>query len=99
MESGGITGGLLIIGGYLLIGWIFRRMSLQTTDPAARIFIFSTGALFTAQALLHIGVNTALLPPTGLTLPIFSYGGSSLFATMAAFGMACSAARHETGKH
>lgn len=97
VESGGITGGLLIISGYLFMGWIFRRMSLQAADPAARIFIFSTGAMFTAQALLHIGVNTALLPPTGLTLPIFSYGGSSLFATMTAFGMACSAARNESG--
>lgn len=92
VESGGVAGGLLMIGGYLFMGWIFRRMALKTDDPAARIFIFATGTLFTAQALLHIGVNTALLPPTGLTLPIFSYGGSSLFATMIAFGMACSAA-------
>ena len=92
VESGGVAGGLLMIAGYLFVGWIFRRMALRTEDAEARIFIFSTGVLFTAQALLHIGVNTALLPPTGLTLPIFSYGGSSLFATMIAFGMACSAA-------
>ncbi len=93
VESGGIAGGLLMIAGYLFIAWIFRSMALKTEDPAGRIFIFATGTMFTAQALLHIGVNTALLPPTGLTLPIFSYGGSSLFATMAAFGIACSAGK------
>lgn len=93
VESGGVACGLLMIAGYLFMGWIFRRMALRTEDAEGRIYIFGTGVLFTAQALLHIGVNTALLPPTGLTLPIFSYGGSSLFATMIAFGIACSAAR------
>ena len=79
--------------------WIFRRMALRTEDADGRIYIFGTGVLFTAQALLHIGVNTALLPPTGLTLPIFSYGGSSLFGTMAAFGMACSASSSGCPSH
>lgn len=93
VESGGLAGGMLVIGGYLAVAWFFRRIALRTEDKAARTFIFATGAMFTAQALLHIGVNTALLPPTGLTLPLFSYGGSSLLATMFAFGLAASAGR------
>ena len=91
VESGGSAGGLLILGGFLAMVWLFRAMALSCGNRTARILIFSAGALCAVQALLHIGVNTALLPPTGLPLPIFSYGGSSLFGTMAAFGMACSA--------
>ena len=93
VESGGVAGGLLILGGFLAMVWLFRGMALAAESRTARFLIFSAGAVCAVQALLHIGVNTALLPPTGLTLPIFSYGGSSLFGTMAAFGMACSASR------
>ncbi|MEE9310010.1 MAG: putative peptidoglycan glycosyltransferase FtsW, partial [Cocleimonas sp.] len=39
------------------------------------------------QVLFHIGVNLALLPPKGLTLPLISYGGSSLLITMIAIAL------------
>jgi len=39
------------------------------------------------QVLFHIGVNLALLPPKGLTLPLISYGGSSLLVTMVAIAL------------
>ncbi len=93
VESGGLLGGVIVIVGFLLLALIFRDLSLNVKNPAARIYIFSAGALCTGQALLHIGVNAALLPPTGLTLPIFSYGGSSLLGTMILFGIAAGAAR------
>ena len=99
VESGGGAGGLLILGGFLAMVWLFREMALSGGNNTARILIFSAGAVCAVQALLHIGVNTALLPPTGLTLPIFSYGGSSLFGTMAAFGMACSASSSGCPSH
>ncbi|MEH6456107.1 MAG: FtsW/RodA/SpoVE family cell cycle protein, partial [Cocleimonas sp.] len=39
------------------------------------------------QVLFHIGVNLALLPPKGLTLPLISYGGSSLLVTIMALAL------------
>jgi cell division protein FtsW len=39
------------------------------------------------QVLFHIGVNLAVLPPKGLTLPFVSYGGSSLLSTMIAIAL------------
>ncbi len=45
------------------------------------------------QAFLHMAVNLALVPPTGLTLPFVSYGRSSLIVTLAAAGMLMSVAR------
>lgn len=45
------------------------------------------GLLITIQALIHTGVNLGLLPTTGLTLPLLSYGGSSLLSNMLAIGL------------
>lgn len=45
------------------------------------------------QSLVHISVNLCLLPPTGLTLPLISYGGSSLVGTALLIGIALSASR------
>ena len=44
---------------------------------------FGIGLLVGIQALLNIGVNTGLLPTKGLTLPLMSYGGSSILITLA----------------
>ncbi len=44
-------------------------------------------ALFTLQALINIGVNLAILPPTGMTLPLISYGGSSMLGLALTLGL------------
>lgn len=73
----------------------FTAMSWKVKDNAGRIFVFAAGVMYLAQALIHISVNSVLLPPTGVTLPVLSYGGSSLLSIMFAFGIAFSAAREE----
>ncbi len=45
------------------------------------------GLLLALQAAIHIGVNTGLLPTKGLTLPLVSYGGSSMLSNMLAVGL------------
>jgi cell division protein FtsW len=46
------------------------------------------------QALINIGGVIGAMPVTGLTLPLLSYGGSSLFMTMAAVGLLLNVARN-----
>ena len=79
----------------LILAWLVyahsRACACASTEHGG--VIFGLGALVAGQALIHLSVNVGLLPPTGITLPLVSYGGSSLLATMLAFGMLESAWR------
>lgn len=67
----------------LLIG---RRAEKQGQFFSAYL-AYGVGLLFGTQALINIGVNTGLLPTKGLTLPLLSYGGSSLIASCMAIAL------------
>jgi len=49
--------------------------------------IFGMTGMLVTQAFTHLSVNLGLMPPTGITLPLISYGGSSLMSSMMAFGL------------
>ena len=72
---------------YSLISAAMRR----ELAPPARLYLAGAAVLPAIQALLHLSVNVGLLPPTGLTLPLVSYGGSSMVGTFALLGLAMSA--------
>ena len=97
VESTGFIGGLLVMTGFLAMAGVFCAVSwnVRGSNNDRRFFIFSTGALYLIQALIHISVNCVLIPPTGITLPLLSYGGSSLLGVLLTFGIAFSAARSD----
>ena len=74
----------------LLYAWIVQRAFVIgfNADKAklhfAAYIAYGIGFWIGFQSLFHIGVNLALLPPKGLTLPLISYGGSSLMVTLMA---------------
>jgi cell division protein FtsW (lipid II flippase) len=93
VESVGLIGSLPVVAGIMVLCYIAFRAACLGGDAMRGNLIFSIAAVFAFQSLVHIGVNVTLLPPTGITLPILSYGGSSLVSTMVAFGIMLSAAR------
>ena len=98
LETLGIVGILPAVIAYVLLILALTRLAGKNgLHPDARLTIWGSALLLTAQALLHAGVNVCLLPPTGLTLPFISYGGSSLLGCCLLVGIALSAAADADG--
>ncbi len=78
---------LILISIYLIIVWRGFAIAQKTHDLFYRYLAIGLSSLITVQAFVNIGVNTALLPNTGITLPFISYGGSSIIMMMFATGL------------
>lgn len=78
VEELGIVGGVIIILLYLILFFRTMQIALRSDGFFGRVLAIGIGFWLTCQALVHIGVNCALLPSTGQTLPFISRGGASL---------------------
>jgi cell division protein FtsW len=89
-EEFGLIGSLAIIALYAALVW--RALAVATAAAAAeRAFqayvAFGIAAWLGLQAAINLGVNMGVLPTKGLTLPLISYGRSSLIAVLGALGL------------
>lgn len=73
--------------------WRIFAIARLSQDRFASLAAAGLGLLVGSQALANMGVVMGMLPPKGLTLPMVSYGGSSLVITMAAMGLLLSLSR------
>ena len=73
----------------LCLAWCFHCSCLASKHESTfgRCIFLGAGVMLTTQAFIHLGVNLGLMPNTGIPLPLFSYGGSSLLATFVIFSM------------
>ena len=71
---------------YLLI--VYRGIKIIETTPDEYGKLIATGlvTLFSLQVIINIGMTIGFLPIVGLTLPLISYGGSSLIITLVYIG-------------
>lgn len=78
---------LIILALFALV--VMRSLILLTEEDDPFVVLAAGGlvALFGLQAMINIGVNLALLPSKGMTLPFISYGGSSMLALGLSMGM------------
>jgi cell division protein FtsW len=53
-------------------------ISKNSEDPFGQLLSFGITCLFTLHAFLNIGISIGIVPPTGVSLPFISYGGSSM---------------------
>ena len=93
-EEYGIIGGAIIIAMYLVL--FFRITRLVTKSPKAFGAMVALGLSISMvlQAFINIGVAVHLIPVTGITLPLVSMGGSSVFFSCVAFGIILSVSRY-----
>ncbi len=89
-EEFGLVGSLLLIGLFLALLW--RVFGIGMKAAAAERFFeaylaIGLGTWLGLQAFINVGVNMGLLPTKGLTLPLISYGRSSLIITMICIGL------------
>ena len=89
-EEFGLLGSLLLIALFLALLWRIYRLGVRAHD-AERFFeaylAIGLGTWLGLQAFINIGVNMGLLPTKGLTLPLVSYGRSSLIVTLICIGL------------
>ena len=77
-EEWGFVGALLLIGLLVLWIWQSRRAAVGAPDKFGRLLAASLGCLVALQAALHIAVNLVVAPPTGISFPFMSAGGTAL---------------------
>jgi cell division protein FtsW len=89
-EELGLIGVCVVVALFAVVMWrafvIARRAEKLGMFYAARL-AEGLGLLLVVQAMINMGVNMGLLPTKGLTLPLMSYGGSSMLATCFALGL------------
>jgi cell division protein FtsW len=86
-EELGLLGALALLGLFVFFGYRGMRAAFLSTDPFARFLAFGLTSAILIQAFFNISVALALVPTKGITLPFISYGGTSLFVTLAGMGV------------
>ena len=86
-EELGLIGALALVGLFVAFGYRGLRTAYLSTDPFARFLAFGFTVAILIQAFFNISVSVALLPTKGITLPFISFGGTSIFVTLACMGV------------
>ncbi|WP_455381477.1 putative lipid II flippase FtsW [Salinispira pacifica] len=95
-EELGFVGVMLVLALFLYLGYRGFRISFYARDRFRSILAFGLTASLVFQALLNMGVVAGLVPATGITLPFFSAGGSSILISMIMCGLLLNLSRTST---
>ncbi|MDX1966527.1 MAG: FtsW/RodA/SpoVE family cell cycle protein [Planctomycetaceae bacterium] len=86
-ERWGLWGAVLTLLLYLLLFGRGLQIAAATREPFGRLLAVGITALLAAQTIINTGMTVGLMPIAGITLPLMSYGGSSLLSTCIALGL------------
>lgn len=92
-EEVGLIGVLGILFCLLFLGLSSLSIASKARNTHAMLIATGCGVLIWLQGILNAGVSVGLIPTTGATLPLFSYGRSSLIVSLAAIGLMLNVAR------
>ena len=86
-EELGLVGCLVVVFLFAIFLWRGVRTALHTQDMFGRFLAVGVTSMVVVQAFINISVVLGLMPTKGIPLPLISYGGSSLFITLACVGV------------
>ncbi|MEH2202774.1 MAG: FtsW/RodA/SpoVE family cell cycle protein [Nostoc sp.] len=92
-EEFGFVGSMVLLALLAIFATLGLVVALKAKNIVHRLVAIGVTTLMVGQSLLHIGVATGSLPTTGLPLPMFSYGGNSMIASLIAAGLLIRVAR------
>lgn len=92
-EEMGFVGTMLILLLYLFLLIYCLRVAQRTNNSFNLLVVIGVESMLLFQAFVNIGMNVGLLPITGITLPLISYGGSSAVVTLLSLGMVAACAQ------
>ncbi len=82
VEELGLLGGAFVLGLFLALAWFAAELAGRCREPFHRTVAAALGFTICLQAMVNIAVTTNVVPNSGLTLPFFSVGGTSLIVSM-----------------
>lgn len=93
-EELGLLGTLAIVAAFVLFTYAGVRIALGTKDRFGRLLAGGLVAMIGVQAVMNMAAVTGLMPVTGITMPLVSYGGSSMTFTMLCVGIVLSVSKY-----
>ncbi len=95
-EEFGFAGSVLLLLMIMAYATLALLVAMKARTTVHRLVAIGTMILIVGQSLLNIGVATGVLPTTGLPFPFFSYGGSSMIASLLSAGLLIRVARESS---
>lgn len=94
-EEFGFLGVIIVCSFFFFLFYRMIKIAMGTNDLFKKYLAFGLGFGIFIQASLNLAVVVGLIPVTGVTLPFFSYGGSSLLVSMLSVGLVLNVSRKE----
>ena len=92
-EELGLLGSLIVVALFAIFLWRGIRTAIHVDDMFGRFLAVGITSMVVVQAFINISVVLGLMPTKGIPLPFVSYGGSSLFITLACVGVLLNVSR------
>ncbi len=86
-EQYGFVGAALVLALYGLLIWRALRILVMSKDLFGTLVAAGVAAMLMFQVFVNVGMTIGIMPITGVTLPLMSYGGSSVITTLLAVGL------------
>jgi cell division protein FtsW (lipid II flippase) len=86
-QQWGFLGCIVLLLLYIIVIGCGLEIAVHNTDPFGKLLAVGIVAMFVVEVIINVSMTLGLMPITGLTLPLISYGGSSLVVSMASIGL------------